>query len=104
RESWNQLMAVGLTSVFALQTLVILGGNLKILPLTGVPLPFVAYGGSSLIANFIIIGLLIRLSQQTVPTRVPSLPRPVGLATAPSAAVQPTPSQASRETSRLPAT
>src|SRR5579862_3130458 len=63
RESFNQLMAIGLTSIFALQTLVILAGNLKLLPLTGVPLPFVAYGGSSLVANFIIIGLLLRLSQ-----------------------------------------
>jgi cell division protein FtsW (lipid II flippase) len=63
RDSFNQLMAVGLTAVFALQTLVILAGNLKLMPLTGVPLPFVAYGGSSIIANFIIIGLLLRLSQ-----------------------------------------
>jgi len=62
RSPFNQLMAVGLTSVFALQTLVILAGNLKIMPLTGIPLPFVAYGGSSLLANFIIIGLLLRLS------------------------------------------
>ncbi len=62
-ETFNQLMAIGLTSIFALQTLVILAGNLKLLPLTGVPLPFVAYGGSSLVANFIIIGLLLRLSQ-----------------------------------------
>jgi cell division protein FtsW (lipid II flippase) len=63
RDPFNQLLAVGLTAVFALQTLVILAGNLKLMPLTGVPLPFVAYGGSSVIANFIIIGLLLRLSQ-----------------------------------------
>ncbi len=64
RDSFNQLMAVGLTSVFALQTLVILAGNLKLMPLTGVPLPFVAYGGSSVVANFIIIGFLLRLSEK----------------------------------------
>lgn len=64
RDPFNQLMAVGLTSVFALQTLVILAGNLKLMPLTGVPLPFVAYGGSSVIANFIIIGFLLRLSEK----------------------------------------
>ena len=64
RDAFNQLLAIGLTSVFALQTLVILAGNFKILPLTGVPLPFVAYGGSSVIANFVIIGLLLRLSEQ----------------------------------------
>lgn len=65
RDSFNQLMAVGLTAVFALQTFVILAGNLKLMPLTGVPLPFVAYGGSSVIANFIIIGLLLRLSENS---------------------------------------
>ncbi len=65
RDSFNQLMAVGLTAVFALQTLVILAGNLKLIPFTGVPLPFVAYGGSSVVANFIIIGLLLRLSQRS---------------------------------------
>ncbi|MGO8948755.1 MAG: FtsW/RodA/SpoVE family cell cycle protein [Ktedonobacterales bacterium] len=64
RSSFNQLLAVGLTAVFALQTIVILAGNLKLMPLTGMPLPFVAYGGSSLIANYIIIGLLLRLSQE----------------------------------------
>lgn len=63
KDPFNQLLAVGLSSVFALQTLVILAGNLKVMPLTGVPLPFVAYGGSSVVANFIIIGLLLRLSE-----------------------------------------
>ncbi len=63
RDSFNQLLACGLTAVFGLQTLVILAGNLKLMPLTGIPLPFVAYGGSSVIANFIIVGLLIRLSK-----------------------------------------
>jgi cell division protein FtsW (lipid II flippase) len=60
---FNQLMAVGLTVVLGLQTVIILAGNLKLMPLTGVPLPFVAYGGSALIANYIIIGLLLRLSR-----------------------------------------
>jgi cell division protein FtsW (lipid II flippase) len=64
-EPFNQLLAAGLTAVFALQALVILAGNLKIMPLTGIPLPFVAYGGSATIANFIIIGLLIRLSSSS---------------------------------------
>jgi cell division protein FtsW (lipid II flippase) len=64
RQPFNQLLALGLTAVFGLQTVVILAGNLKLMPLTGVPLPFVAYGGSSLLANFIIIGLLLRLSRE----------------------------------------
>ncbi len=64
RDPFSQLLALGLTAVFGLQTVVILAGNLKLMPLTGVPLPFVAYGGSSLLANFIIIGLLLRLSRE----------------------------------------
>lgn len=64
RDPFNQLLALGLTAVFGLQTVVILAGNLKLMPLTGVPLPFVAYGGSSLLANYIIVGILLRLSRE----------------------------------------
>ncbi|MCS6834599.1 MAG: FtsW/RodA/SpoVE family cell cycle protein [Anaerolineae bacterium] len=56
------LLAVGLTSLVALQSLLIMGGVLKILPLTGVTLPFVSYGGSSLLVSFVIVGMLLRLS------------------------------------------
>lgn len=62
RDSFEQLLAGGISSIFAIQTLVILAGNVKIMPLTGIPLPFITYGGSSVIANFIMIGLLLRLS------------------------------------------
>ena len=62
RDTFEQLLAGGIGSIFAIQTLVILAGNLKIFPLTGIPLPFITYGGSSVIANFIMIGLLLRLS------------------------------------------
>lgn len=62
RDTFEQLLAGGIGSVFAIQTLVILAGNLKLIPLTGIPLPFITYGGSSVIANFIMIGLLLRLS------------------------------------------
>jgi cell division protein FtsW (lipid II flippase) len=65
REPFYQLLAAGLTSVFGIQTLVISAGNLKLLPLTGIPLPFLSYGGSSVIANFLIIGLLMRISHNT---------------------------------------
>jgi len=61
-DSFEQLLAGGISSIFAIQTLVILAGNLKIIPLTGIPLPFITYGGSSVIANFIMVGLLLRLS------------------------------------------
>lgn len=62
---FNQLLAAGLTSVFAIQTLIICGGNMKFLPLTGIPLPFLSYGGSSIFANYIIIGILLRISYNT---------------------------------------
>lgn len=62
KNAFNQLLAGGLTAVFAIQTMIIVAGNLKLMPLTGIPLPFVTYGGSSLIANYIIIGLLLRIS------------------------------------------
>ncbi|WP_255553161.1 FtsW/RodA/SpoVE family cell cycle protein [Ktedonobacter sp. SOSP1-52] len=51
--------------ILAVQTLVIMAGNLKLMPLTGIPLPFLSYGGSSILANFIIIGLLLRISHNT---------------------------------------
>jgi cell division protein FtsW (lipid II flippase) len=62
RDRFHQLLAAGLTCIFAIQTFVIIAGNLKITPLTGIPLPFISYGGSSLVANFIMIGLLLRIS------------------------------------------
>ena len=65
RDPFHQLLAAGLTSIFAIQTLIISAGNLKLIPLTGIPLPFLSYGGSSVIANFIIIGLLLRISHNT---------------------------------------
>src|SRR5579859_2182160 len=65
RDTFNQLLAAGLTSIFAIETLIIAAGNMKLIPLTGIPLPFLSYGGSSVIANFIIIGILLRISHNT---------------------------------------
>jgi cell division protein FtsW (lipid II flippase) len=64
-DPFNQLLAAGLTSIFALQTLLIAAGNMKFMPLTGMPLPFISSGGSSLFTNFIIIGILLRISYNT---------------------------------------
>ncbi len=58
-----QLLAAGLSFIVALQTLVIVGGNLRLIPLTGITLPFVAYGGSSLVTNWMLVGVLMRVSQ-----------------------------------------
>lgn len=62
RDPFEGLLAVGLTSTLAIQAIVIIGGNLRLMPLTGVTLPFMSYGGSSLLANFVIVGLLLRIS------------------------------------------
>lgn len=59
---FHTLFAVGLTLMLAVQALLIMGGVLKILPLTGVTLPFMSYGGSSLLVSFVMVGLLLRLS------------------------------------------
>jgi cell division protein FtsW (lipid II flippase) len=64
-EPYWQLLAVGLTTVLGLQALVILGGTIRLIPLTGITLPFVSYGGSSLLVNYLAIGLLLRISGES---------------------------------------
>jgi cell division protein FtsW (lipid II flippase) len=59
---FHALFAIGLSSLIGVQSILIMGGVIRFLPLTGVTLPFFSYGGSSLLMSFVIIGLLLRLS------------------------------------------
>ena len=63
-DGFSKLLAVGLTFSFALQTFIIVGGVLRLIPLTGITLPFVSYGGSSIVANFLALALLLLVSDR----------------------------------------
>ena len=64
RSEFAKLTAVGLTMIIGFQAFFIIGGGVRLLPLTGITLPFVSYGGSALIANYVLIALLMRISDE----------------------------------------
>jgi cell division protein FtsW (lipid II flippase) len=63
-DGFSKLLAIGLTFGFALQTFIIVGGILRLIPLTGITFPFVSYGGSSVVANFILLAGLLLVSNR----------------------------------------
>lgn len=72
RDDFPQLLIAGLVTIFAVQTVIILGGVTRLMPLTGITLPFMSYGGSSLLSNFVLIAILVRVSHQTSAAPAPA--------------------------------
>jgi cell division protein FtsW (lipid II flippase) len=69
RSDFSRLMAAGFTLILGVQAFIIMAGVTRLLPFTGITLPFVAYGGSSLLANYVLIALLLRISHEGAQTR-----------------------------------
>jgi peptidoglycan glycosyltransferase len=68
---FETLLATGLTTILGVQAFIIMGGVIRLVPLTGITLPFVSYGGSSLVANYVLLAILLRISSGA-PTGAPT--------------------------------
>ncbi|MGN6215357.1 MAG: FtsW/RodA/SpoVE family cell cycle protein [Solirubrobacterales bacterium] len=77
-DGFSKLLATGLTAVFAIQAFVIIGGVTRVIPLTGVTLPLISYGGSSIVANFVLLALLLLVSDRARREAAEAGGRPVG--------------------------
>jgi cell division protein FtsW (lipid II flippase) len=74
-DEFRAILAAGLSLVIGVQAFIIAAGNLKLIPLTGITLPFISYGGSSLLANGLVVGLLIALSDRGIEQKPPTMRR-----------------------------